>query len=88
MALALAHGLGVPAERRRVLAGAAEVAAPVAARLVAERRRQRQLRLLPALSVSGSGICWHYSSTYVYVLRQNICTHSSGSVEKSLFFGL
>ena len=62
MALLLAHGFSVPAHRRRVLAPAAEVAAPVATRLVAKGSRQRQL-LRPALS---AGDISRHSTTYIY----------------------
>ena len=68
MALLLAHGFSVPAHRRRVLAPAAEVAAPVATRLVAKRWRQRQLR--PALS---AGDISRHSTTYIYGSQHCIC---------------
>lgn len=62
MALLVAHGFSVPAQRRRVLAPAAEVAAPVATRLVAKGSRQRQL-LRPALS-AGDEICRHSTTMH------------------------
>jgi len=67
MALLLALGFTVPAHRRHVRAPAAEVAAPVATRLVAIGSRHHNQLLRPKLSAGD--ISRLYSTTYIYKYR-------------------